>query len=124
MYSDLCPLPLKSGTKEQPKEKVFGLDVPDVPGSIWNNKDLGADIHDPNASMTPGGCKKLGADSLFPYKWIQVFAGGQIQETYPCSPANYLCIGFLRVIKARAREHWGGGAKKRRGAKPHEETPR
>ena len=62
------------GTKKQPKEKLFGPDIPRTsrshpcgrPGSKTSgrpskqNKHLGADMHDPNArtSMTPSWCKQ------------------------------------------------------------------
>ena len=75
--------------KKQPKEKVFGPDIPRTsrghscgrpgpknsgrPSKPWKNKHLGVDIHDPNAwtFMTPGRCKttsgrEFRADVSFP----------------------------------------------------------
>ena len=59
---------LRSGTRKQPKEEVFGPDIPRTsrghsrgcPGSTlrsgpstpWKNKHFGADIHDPKARMS------------------------------------------------------------------------
>ena len=71
-----------SRTKNQPKEEVFGTDIPRTsrghsrgyPGPklrsgrsrSWKNKHLGADIHDPKArtSTTPSGFHKLRSEKL------------------------------------------------------------
>ena len=76
---------LKSGTKKQPNEKVFGHPVDVLASFVWTktfgqaletleNKHLGADIYDPNmrTSMTPGGRKQFRAeraDFSFPHKF-------------------------------------------------------
>ena len=74
---------LLSRTKNQPKEEVFGTDVPRTSGGhsrgypgpklwsagskSWKNKHFGADIHDPKArtSTTLRGFQKLRSEKLW-----------------------------------------------------------
>ena len=118
-----CPDFQKSRTKNQPKEEVFGPDIPRTSGGhsrgypgpklrsgrskSWKNKHLGADIHDPKVrtSTTLRDFQKLRSEKLwaefsFPKK-VYVF---KVYVPFSCSPT---CFGnscprkFIARIRLR-----------------------
>ena len=95
----------KPKTKNQPKEEVFGTDIPRTSGGhsrgypdpklrsgqskSWKNKHLGADIHDPKArtSMTLREFQKLRSEKL-----RADFSCPRIERTRKC----WQCEHFVR----------------------------
>ena len=84
----LTRTPCVSGTENQPKEEVFGTDIPRTSGGhsrgypdpelrsgcskSWKNKHLGADIHDPKVrtSTTLRDFQKLRSEKLWAEFWF------------------------------------------------------
>ena len=82
-----------SRTNNQPKEEVFGTDIPRTSGGhsrgcpgpklrsgrskTWKNKHFGVDIHDPKprTSMTPRGFQKLRSEKLWAEFSFPIVAG-------------------------------------------------
>ena len=100
---------LVSRTKNQPKEEVFGTDIPRTSGGhargypgpklrsgrskSWKNKHFGADIHDPKArtSTTLRGFQELRSEKL----WAE-FSFPMVVEA--CAAENYRSLTFLNCM--------------------------
>ena len=111
-----CSRTKYSGTKNQPKEEVFGTDIPRTSGGhsrgypdpklrsgrprSWKNKHLGADIHDPKArtSTTLRDLQKLRSEKLWaefssPKYWqiIKVTVTDSLSGSLSCDWRYYSC---------------------------------
>ena len=110
-----CDAPYISRTKNQPKEEVFGTDIPRTSGGhprgypgpklrlgrskSWKNEHFGADIHDPKArtSTTLRGFQKLRSEKLwaeFSFPNIAIGFRGKRFLRYPsCWACLWTAIG-------------------------------